>query len=174
MPFVLFLLAVVSGAAIWYYRARAAAEMSSDLLDAASDVRQAAARFLYKRKYDIHPVEAMDDPRLAGAGIVYAVANLSGPVTAEQLRTMNLQFQSVFGAAKEETDDMVIFARWIVSQCRNEGEAVRRLSRKLFQLSGREALPDLERMIDTVLAAVERATDPDEVEAREDIRKAFA
>ena len=174
MPILIFVLGVIAAAAFWYYRVRAAAEMSSDLLDAANDVRSAARRFLYKRKQNLHPVESMDDPRLAGAGIVYAYASLSDHVTAEQVRAMSLQFQSVFGVGKEEADDMVIFGRWIVTQCRNEAEAIRRISRKLAQLSGKDALPDLERMIDAVAHADDGSRTSDQDEARDDIRKALS
>ena len=169
MPVILFLIGVLTAAGIWYYRLQSAQRGAADLLDAANDVRLAARRFGFKRKLNVHPVDSIEDARLAAAGIVHAIASMGGAVTADQERQMLLQFQSVFGVDKTEADEIGTFARWIADQCGTRAEAVRRLAKRLRQLAGPEARSDLETMI----AAVSPQPGDDEADALSIIDRAF-
>ena len=174
MPILIMIIGAISAAAFWYYRMQAAQRGAADLLDAANDVRLAARRFGFKRKLNVHPADSIEDPRLAAAGIVSAFAGMSGPVERSQTDIMIIQFQSVFGASKEEAAEFATFGRWIAEQCGTRSEAVRRLSKKLANLAGAEALPDLERIIDATLKAEQREDGEEEKEAMDQLRRRFA
>ena len=151
MPVIVFILGILAAAGVWYYRAQAARRGAADLLDAANDVRLAARRFGFKRRVNVHPVDSIDDARLAGAGIVQAIAGMAGPLRAETETAIVLQFQSVFGVGKDEAAEISIFGRWVAEQCGTRAEAVRRLAKRLNELAGIAARQDLLRMIEAVV-----------------------
>ena len=171
MPVVLAILGIISAAAIWYYRAQAARDAAGDLFDMANDVRLAARRFGFKRRTDVHPVDSIDDARLAGAGIVAAVAGMGGPLAQPQLDELSRQFQSVFGVARDEAVEISTFGRWIAEQCGTRAEAVRRLSKRLRGLAGAEAHADLHTMIDAVIASGGTAPTEDQADAKATITR---
>ena len=169
MPVLVFILGILAAAGIWYYRAQAAQRTATDLLDAANDVRLAARRFGCRRKSNVHPVDSIDDARLAAAGIVHAVASMGAPLTQESERAINLQFQSVFGADKTEAAEISTFGAWIARQCGTKSEAVRRLGKRLHDLAGIDARQDLLRMIEAVVPQMGE----DELDALRTLDRAF-
>ncbi len=161
MPFLVMILGALAAAGVWYWRINNARDAIGDIADMANDVRLAARRFGFRRRNNVHPADSIDDARLAGAGIVVAVAELQGPLTQEQIDTLIIQAQSKFDTDQQEAREIVTFGRWIAQQCGTKDEAVRRLSKRLRGLAGASALPDLEAMIEAVAGSNldERAED---------------
>jgi len=153
MHIIIGLLALAGAASFWLWRARNAAEMTGELLDAANDVRLAARRFGFKRKSKIHPVDSIEDARVAGAAIVAALVRQAGRVTPEQEDTWLVQMQSKFNVGKPEAKELSVLGDWLVGQCSTPSNAVPRISRRLAQLAGPAALPDMEEMIQAVFGA---------------------
>ena len=147
MPVLLAILGAIAAAAFWYYRIRAAGDMAGDLADAANDVRLAARRFGYKRKTNVHPADAVDDARVAAAGIVLAIAAMDQAVGEADTKALTIEAQSKFGIDKAQALEIVTLARWVVEQCGNRDEAVRRLARRVRDLAGAEAAADLSEMV---------------------------
>lgn len=147
MPFMIFIIGIISAAGIWYWRMQSARENIANLADAAKDVRLAARRFGFKRQTNIHPADSVDDPRLAAAGILHAVAGMADTPSDAQRREMLVQFQSRFECALEDAQEISTFGAWLAAQCGTKSEAVRRLSRRLAGLAGYEAQVDLRAMI---------------------------
>lgn len=147
--------------------------MASELADAARDVRLAARRFGFRRKTDLHhPAESIDDTRVAAAGILTARARSPGPVTDRHHTAMLLQMRSIFGISASEAKELSVLGAWMADQCGTPGQAVSRLSRRLYRLSGAETLPDMERMIDSIFA--QDGTLPEDIEAGlQDIRRSL-
>lgn len=150
MHIVIAILSILGAAYFWVHRIRNAGRAVGEIKDMADDVRLAARRFGFKRRVNVHPVETVDDPRLAAAGIIAAMAEMDAMATDDTLREMKIQAQSVFDVEATEAEEMVVFGRWIASQCGTKHEAVRRLSKKLLMLAGTSTLPDLEIMITRV------------------------
>lgn len=147
--------------------------MASDVANAANDVRLAARRFGFKRKTNLHPVESVEDTRVAAAGVLSALLAQDAIPNAARREAMLVQMQSVFGCNKPEAEELELLGHWLVGQCGTPSAAVSRLSRRLAKLAGAEALPDLERMIQTIYAT-EGATLPDHIlDAMTDIKSRF-
>jgi len=159
MPILLFIIGVATTVGIWYWRMKQAGEIVSDLSNAAQDVRNAARRFGFRRKTNVHPVDSLDDARIAAMGVVLAVASSDGDLTASELAAAQSEAARTFGIDGAEASEMVALARWTVGQCGNNDNAVYRLSRRTRALAGPEAQDDLERMVRGV-AAVDG--DPDD------------
>ncbi len=113
MPVLIAIAGLLVGALIWYNRMKQAGHIAGELKDAANDVRLAARRFGFKRRSNVYPIDALDDARLAAAGIVAATAQMDSLWDQSMSDAMVQQAQSVFDVALDEAEEIVVFARWI-------------------------------------------------------------
>ncbi len=173
MPILLAILGILGAAAVWYWRIKNASEMSADLLDAANNVRLAARRFNYKRRNKTHPADCVDDPRVAAAAIIVAVGGMETEFSAEHHAAAVVQCQSKFDCPEKDANDIMILGKWIAQQCNTKDEAVRRLSKRLFSLSGAEAGPDLVEMVNAIAKVDEKPGDSREADAMAQIKRTF-
>jgi len=138
MPFLLGLLAVAGAAYFWILRARNAAEMTHELLDVANDVRLAARRFGFRRRNNTHPTEAIDDPLVAAGAVVVAFLELDDYPTAEQKTAMISALRENLHVSHDDAEELAVLGRWLVGECGGAAQAVPRLARKLYKLSGQD------------------------------------
>lgn len=82
MPVVLAILAAAGGLIFWMMRARNAAQAAQELVDMAGDLASAARRFGFRRQAGRHPVEALDQPDVAVAGLAMAMMEVGGAAHA--------------------------------------------------------------------------------------------
>lgn len=143
MPVLIALLGIAVGAYIWMQRAKNARDMVGDVADMANDVRAAARRFGFRRQVNIHPVESIEDPRLAIASIATAFLELDDLPTAEDRQRLTLQIRSQLRADAAEAEEMEVLGRWFMTECGGAEPAVARLSRKLYKLGGAEQMEPL-------------------------------
>ncbi|SMX38015.1 hypothetical protein [Octadecabacter ascidiaceicola] len=169
MPFLIALLGVIGAAYFWAQRARNARDMVGDVADMANDVRLAARRFGFTRKMNVHPVESIEDPRLAIAAIGSAFLELDDLPTAEQRKLLQVQIRAKLRASAEEAEEMEVLGRWFMTECGGAEPAVARLSRKLYKLGGSE---QLEPLLDLLQASVSNLSDRQR-DAIEDIKRAM-
>ena len=171
MPAIITIVGLLVGALIWYNRMKQAGHVAGELKDAANDVRLAARRFGFKRRSNVHPIDALDDARLAAAGIVAATVQMDGLWEQSMRDAMVQQTQSVFDVPLDEAEEIVIFARWIADQGSNPHEAVRRMSRRLKRLAGQDVMEDTVQMIRGVSGRGGRALSRDAEEAIETVER---
>ncbi|MCF2904320.1 hypothetical protein L0666_04925 [Octadecabacter sp. CECT 8868] len=169
MPFIIALLGIVGAAYFWAQRARNARDVVGDVADMANDVRLAARRFGFSRKLNVHPVESIEDPRLAIASIATAFIELDDLPTAEQRQLLTVQIRSVLRANAEETEEMEVLGRWFMTECGGAEPAIARISRKLYKLGGAEQMDPLM----TVLKGSVTSLSDRQREALEDITRAM-
>ena len=153
MHILLGLIGIIGAIAFWYWRAQQAREAAGDIADAANDVRLAARRFAYRRRHNKHPADCVEDPRLAAAGIVAAIASMDAPLSQAEIQALSNEARAVFKADAAEADDIASFGRWISGQCNSPGEAVRRLVKVVQSQAGPEAGADLLAMAERVATA---------------------
>ncbi|HSF95751.1 MAG TPA: TerB family tellurite resistance protein [Thermohalobaculum sp.] len=171
MPFILGILGVLSVVALWYWRFKAAQDAAGEVAIAANDVRLAIRRFGYLRKHKTHPADCVEDPRLAAAGIVAAIASMDAPLSQAEIDRLTAEAGAVFGVDGAEAVDIAAFGRWIAGQCNTPDEAVRRLVKVVREKAGAEAGPDLLAMVEAVATADGGALDSDETDALLTIRR---
>ncbi len=171
MPVLIAIAGLLVGALIWYNRMKQAGHIAGELKDAANDVRLAARRFGFKRRSNVHPIDALDDARLAAAGIVAATAQMDSLWDQSMSDAMVQQAQSVFNVALDEAEETVVFARWIADQGSNPHEAVRWMTKRLKALAGRDAMADTVQMIRGVSGRGGRALSRDAEEAIETVER---
>lgn len=169
MPFILALIGIIAGAYFWAQRARNARDMMGDVADMANDVRLAARRFGFSRKLNEHPVESIEDPRLAIAAIATSFIELDDLPTAEQRQLLAVQLRSKLRADAAEAEEMEVLGRWFMSECGGAEPAIARLSRKLYKIGG---AAQMEPLMDILKASVSSLSDRQR-EALDDITRAM-
>ena len=171
MHIILGALAVVGMIIFLWYRLRDAREVGGEMLDAADGLRASVRRLMYKRKHDIHPADAVDDPRLAASGIAVAVATMDAPLSQAEIEALTKGSRDIFGVTEREALDIVSFGRWVAGQCNTNQEAVRRLSKVVSRLAGAEAGPDMIRLITDVATTDSYELGEEELDAIETVRR---
>ncbi|KGJ06448.1 hypothetical protein SAMN04487972_101106 [Paracoccus halophilus] len=134
MPFIIALLGLVLAAGVWAWRIRMAAQVSRDLADMAGDVISAARRLGFRRRLNVHPVESIEEPALAIAGIGIAFLELSSLPTAEQQKQLGDSIARNCNESQTRADELMIVGRWLVSECKGPQTAIPRLTKRLYQL----------------------------------------
>lgn len=170
MPFLVALMGIVIGAYIWAQRARNARDMLGEVGDMANDVRLAARRFGFSRKMNVHPVESIEDPRLAIASIATAFIELDDLPTAEARKILTIQLRSQLRADEEEAVEMEVLGRWFMNECGGAEPAITRLSRKLYKIGGAE---QMEPLMNILKGAVKGELSTRQKDALEDITRAL-
>lgn len=171
MHVILGILGVLSAVALWYWRFKAAQDAAGEVANAANDARLAIRRFGYMRRHKAHPADCVEDPRLAAAGIVAAIAGMDAPLSQAEIDRLTAEAGAVFGVDAAEAVDIAAFGRWIAGQCNSPEEAVRRLVKVVRDKAGAEAGPDLLAMVDSVATADGGPLDSREIDALVAIRR---
>jgi uncharacterized tellurite resistance protein B-like protein len=173
MHIVIGALGLLAGIYFFLVRARNRANMAGDLLDAAQDVRLAARRFGFRRKTNIHPVETIEDPKLAIGAIATAFVELDDLPTREQREALKTALAENFALDAEAAEEITILGHWFVSECKGPDAAIPRLSRKLSKMSGREGFTTLLGIVDKTLASSDGTLNARQREGLEEVKRAF-
>ncbi len=168
------LIGLIGVIAIWQWRVRAARDAGNQIAEGVHDIRLAVRRLMHEKKYNRHPVDSVEDPRLAAAGVIVAVATMDAPISQREIEALRKAARETFEVTDREALDIVSFGRWIAGQCETNGEAVRRLSRVVQQRAGAEAAPDLIRIVTEVATADGNELGEQETDALDTVRRAFA
>ncbi|MCP5088187.1 MAG: hypothetical protein GY952_15450 [Rhodobacteraceae bacterium] len=173
MPFLLSLIAIAGAAYFWFWRARNAADVATDMLDVANDVRLAARRFGFKRHSNRHPVEGIDDPKVAVTAIACAFFELDELPTQDQRNALLTQVALVLRTDKAGAEELTVLGRWLMTQCQGPAEAINRVSRRLHKIDGINSLEPLMTIIQNTLTATEAILNANQKSGLEDIQRAL-
>ena len=171
-----FLIGIVGFAiAIYWFviRTRNAANVATDLIDVANDVRLAARRFGFRRQANIHPAESIEDPNLAIAGIAASFLELDDYPTQEQRTSLLIQLQSKLRLDLTEATELAVLGRWLMNECGGAQPAIARLSRKLFRMEGAKPVEPLLGIVQVVLAVGDGQLNDRQRAGLDDLKQAF-
>jgi hypothetical protein len=160
VPYIVALLALVGGAYFWAMRARAASSAAQDLVGVASDVMAAARRFGFRRKYNTHPVESLEDADVAIAGAGLSFLELAGLPTAELHEALIASLQSRLNMSHAKAEEAMILGRWLMAESGGASGGLTRLTRRLYKLRGADSLQPLMSVLKDVAAASGGAMTP--------------
>ncbi|MCH9809523.1 MAG: TerB family tellurite resistance protein [Alphaproteobacteria bacterium] len=107
------LLGVIGVIAVVLWRLNQAADVARGVGDAVDDVHGAWRRWSWRRKSSVDQLRDVDDPRVAAAVMMVAVAEYDGALTEAERQTMIQQMGEVFGASHKQAEELVAHARWL-------------------------------------------------------------
>lgn len=165
------LLAVIAVIAYILVRGRGASGPARDILDVGEGSRAGGARRDgFQKANGRHPVENVDDARVAAAGLMTALARLDGELTKPQIDAIRVECRAAFRVPQTEADDIAAYGRWLAGQSQDPDDAIRRLSQKLRELASDEAQRDMIGMLERV-AATEDGVSEDQRAAIDRVRR---
>ncbi len=169
MPIVILILTTLGGA-LWLW----ARQNPGDAVNAAQDIvttaRNAPRKMAFRKQTKAHPVEGIDDPRIAICALGQAFIELDDLPTAEQRTHLNTLLRTKLRCDAEEAEEMVVLGRWLVAQCNTADAAVTRLARRLYKIDGDKSWDQLQEIF---MALVDGELNGSQLNAIDDIRRAF-
>jgi hypothetical protein len=114
MHILIAILGAIGGAAFWWYRAKHISEAANDVVDLAGRARGKYRRNVMKKKAAVAPVTAIDDPIVAAATVIMAIATEDNIVTQEIEERVRAEILRIADRAK--ADEAVIYAKWASDQ----------------------------------------------------------
>jgi len=170
MHFILGILGIAIAAYVWAQRVRGAAEIARDIAGLPAEARAAARRWNFKRRTDLHPVEGIEDARLAIGGLASAFLELDDLPTREGRDRMTAALRDQLSLSAQEVEEITTLGAWFVRECGGAQPAIARLARKLYRLDKGASLPTLMAILN---ATAGDALSQRQSEALGDIKRAF-
>lgn len=127
-------LGIISAAAVWYWRISMAREAAREIGNIAGDLINAPRRLGFRRRANAHPVEGVDDPKLAVAAISLAFLELSGMPSRDDQDALASALSRQLGLPRADADEMLILGRWLIGECQGPQPAITRLTKRLGKL----------------------------------------
>lgn len=175
MPVFLALLAAAGAVVFWILRARNAAQAAGELADMAGDVLSAARRFGFRRRHDEHPVDSLQEPDVAIAGLGMAFMELGGLPSREQQAAMLVSLQHHLGHDFDRAQEAQLLGRWLVTECGGPQPGFTRLAKRLVKLGGGAASfdPCMAVLRDVAAESTTGQITPQQKDALEELARAF-
>lgn len=173
MPVFLAILAAAGGLIFWMMRARNAAHAAQELVDMAGDLAAAARRFGFRRQYGRHPVDTLEEPDVAVAGLGMAMMELGGLPSQEQHNALLVSLQHHLGYELKKAQEAQVLGRWLMMQCGGPMPGFSRLARRLAKLGGPEVFDPCMAVLRDVIASQPAGISPQQKEALEELAQAF-
>ncbi|TNE63423.1 hypothetical protein [Celeribacter ethanolicus] len=171
MPILLAVLGVAITAFFYMNRARNAANAASDLIGMADDLRLAVRRFGFTRKSGTHPVEQIEDARIAVAALVKAVIDEAGYPTSELILQYVIRLQKDLDFSLTDAEEIKTLADWLIASCNGSSTAITRLARKLYKLAGSDGYGPVEGILHSIYAGVGQKPNAKQLDSLAEIRR---
>ena len=162
MPVILTLLALLAGAAFWYYRMQTIGRAGSDALDQMGRARGALRRKQLRDAAERSPITAIDDPVIAAASLLCLLPVSPHPFTPREEEAIRQQVSRI--AQGEFLDEAIIYGRWLQRQGLDAPKSIRLLAGLLNDWLDAAQMRELGRMIDALAADPDIVTSPPRVE----------
>ena len=172
MPAVIAILGVLAAAAFWILRARNVAHAATELADVANDVRLAARRFGFRRRSGQHPVEGIDDEKVAIATLGIAILELDHLPAREQQIALGRGLQRELGVNLDGAEELMVLGRWLMNECGGAEPAVARVARRLYKIGGGAAFAPLMGVVKDIASAGDGISDRQK-QALDALKRAF-
>lgn len=114
MHIVVMVLGALGVAAFWWYRMQYLGKAANDVVDQVGNVRGKLRRGKMLKKAAVAPVAAIDDPVVAAATVMMAIAAEDVPVSDALEARIRAAIEPI--AAPAKIDEAVIYAKWASDQ----------------------------------------------------------
>ena len=146
MPIIILILSAVGGAVWWWVRSNPDKAVYA-AQDAVAVARNAPRKLAFRKQMNAHPVEGIDDARIAICALAQAFVELDDLPTKDQRDRLHLLVRTKLRASEEEAEEMEVLGRWLIGQCNSAEAAVTRLSRRLKIIDGTDSWDLLQEVL---------------------------
>ena len=114
MHIVLLVLGVGAGLGFWWFRLRAAHDAAGEVVDAVGRVRGSMRRKKIRNQNQLSPLTAVNDPVVAAATILVAVATDDVALSTAREETIRAEIGNL--TSPDKTEEAVIYGKWAAAQ----------------------------------------------------------
>lgn len=136
--------------AYFIIRANQVNRAGRELLDAASEAKGCVRRSLWRRRTEVDPTRSIEDPRLAAAVMMCAVANADGDITERERTAILGLMEQHFQMPRGDCEVMLGEARWLAKEAKDLSAFLQRLSKPIAACCTEAELADLFAMLEAV------------------------
>lgn len=167
MPIMILILSVLGGA-LWYWVRNNPRDAIHAAQDAATMIKNAPRKLAFRKQMNAHPVEGIDDPRIAICAIGQCFIELDELPTLEQRKRTHVTLRTVLRCT--EAEEMQVLGRWMMTQCNGPVQAITRLGRRLFKIDGGASWDTHQEFLGAV---IEGDLSPAQVDANSELKRAM-
>jgi hypothetical protein len=120
------ILAVLGGAAFWWWRIQMMKNAADSALDVAGKARGMISRARFRHRAGTSVLAGVDSPGMAAATLLYSLMQLKKPVGLSDEDKIDGMLESVCHMNKKDREDAMAFAAWAANQVADTNEVVRR------------------------------------------------
>jgi len=153
MHFILGHLAALAGIAFFIIRAINAARAARELSGAASEAKGFLRRRRWQAQTNTDHIRDIDDPRLAAAVMMCALAKSDDDLSANERDTILDQLKGKPGLSNTEAEEMLAQARWLTRDMKELGTVLHRASPPIKAYCNAQEMTQLLDMLTVVARA---------------------
>lgn len=146
MPIIMLILSAIGGV-IWWWIRNNPREAINTAQDVATTIKNAPRKLAFRSVANAHPVEGIDDERIAICAIAQSFIELDDLPTAELRQQLHTLLRTKLRCSEEDAQEMEILGRWLMTQCNGPGDAVPRLGRRLRKIDTGQAWELLQELL---------------------------
>ncbi len=169
MPIIILILTAIGGA-IWWWIRNNPREAIDTAMDVATTVRNAPRKLAFRKQVNAHPVEGIDDERIAICAIAQSFIELDDLPTQEQRNQLHVLLRTKLRCTEEESREMEVLGRWLMTQCNGAKDAIPRLGRRLNKIDSGNSW---DRLQDVLLPLAGDQLSQSQVDAINDLKLAL-
>lgn len=169
MPIIMLILTALGGA-IWFWVRNNPRDAINAAQDAVTTVRNAPRKLAFRKQTNAHPVEGIDDTRIAICTIAQSFIELDDLPTIDQRKKIHVQLRTIVGCAEDEATEMEVLGRWLMNQCQGPEQAITRLGRRLYKLDGNASWETIQTLL---MSLVENDLSSAQIDAITELKRAL-
>jgi len=169
MPFIILILSALGGA-LWFWVRNNPRDAINAAQDAVTTIKNAPRRLAFRQQTNEHPVEGIDDSRIAIGVMAQSFIELDDLPTKDQREHLNAMLKSKLYCSNDEAQEILVLSRWLIDQCKGPAQAILRVARRLYKLEGDKSWTVLQEVLAEL---VEGELSSTQIGAIDDIRLAL-
>ena len=138
--------ALVAAVGVGLWRVNSAAQAVRGLAEAADDAHGFWRRLTWRRRLAGDRLELVKEPKEAAAGMLAAVAQADGALTAREQAALLAEFAKTFELNAQQAQELLAQARWTVGESQDLDRCLFKLGRKLDATQKRDVAAMMDRI----------------------------
>lgn len=172
MAYLMAIFGAVGAAALVLWRIKMAADATRDIAEAADDARKFVRRTRWKSRQKAGQKTVPDDPRLAAAAMMAAIAETDGALSEAERAAILGEIRTRFEFSDVDAEALFAEGRWLSKDAGDLSSFLRRMDPSVRATCTEQEQRDLIAMLTTV-AETEGEADPIAAQAIETLRRSL-
>jgi uncharacterized tellurite resistance protein B-like protein len=162
----------LGAAALILWRIKMAADAARDLAEHADNARKYVRRSRWKSRQKAGQKAVPEDPRLAAAAMMAAIAETDGALTEAEKAAILSEITMRFAFSASDAETLLAEGRWLSKDAGDLSSFLRRMDPPVRSICSEQEQRDLITML-TAVAEAEGEADPIAAQAIETLRRAL-